>query len=111
MIKSGLACIVLSILAVLTGRCKNKYFSFVFPIVALCVAGICQSSSNAASQFKPDTLELYDSICFNAHVDEDQGITRIQQVKEDLNLLVDQWMCIGDCKCPKSAEAVWQSYD
>ena len=41
MIKSGGSCLVLSLLAVFTGRCKNKYLSWIFPIVALGVAGLC----------------------------------------------------------------------
>lgn len=60
MIKSGLGCIVLSILAVFTGRCKNKYLSWVYPIVAMCVAGLMSSASNSAIEFEPATLELYD---------------------------------------------------
>ena len=100
---ASLTLFFLAIFGVITSFFKKPYLSWIYVVAALCIATGCESAKEQALHFEEVTVEQYDSICFNTN-------NRIQILQRDLEMLVNLWLCAGDCKCNDGARGTWNSY-
>ena len=87
---------------------KKPYLSFTLIIFALVAGSMQIYTSLLIVNFHQTTDTIYRQICSNS--------TYPQQIQENLDTLVNQWMCTSTCKCfpgdnGSSVISLWQSYD
>ena len=105
---SGIGCMLVFALSLVTSYYKKPYLSFIYIMLSVIVAAMLFMTSFQCGDFKKTADEAYQKVC--AGESPVPALIRAQLVR-----CVDTFMCTSDCRCYSgpgdSTKNLWKGYD